>query len=308
MKKCLPFLLIFTLLISCGNNPQEEATQAIDQALTLLSAGKCDQAIKLLEDLKDQEKNPVYIKTYASAFACRAGFNMIKFVDRDLPLIDDTALFKSVSDLSYSDETEVDSLAYQNMWAALLVLGAGNDFDQDTRDAQFGPRHGEDMGIQVLVYSLMTLGKYLNWYGNVDGDGNKGQGTNTNSCYLNYAYGPAVTVVNALPASNECQATNDGHPDLNGADKIERMCEGLTLITNILDVINKIDLSSSDTFDDLIEVRDEVNSYRTAADAASVGYLLDVTSPTECQDLLANASDMNNAELLFALVLEQEHE
>jgi hypothetical protein len=308
VKKCLPFILIFTLLISCGNNPQEEATQAIDQALTLLSDGKCDEAIKLLKDLKDQEKNPIYFKTYASAFACRAGFNMIRFVDVDLPLIDDATLFKSISDLSYSDETAVDSANYVNMWGSLLILGEGNDYKQTKRNTQFGKRQGEDMGVQVLIYSLMTLGKWLNWYGNVDASGNKGLGTNTNSCYLNYTYAPAIGVVSALPGTNACQTTNDGHPDLNGADKIERMCEGLTLITNIYDVLNSIDLSSSSTFGDLTNVKNEINSYRTAADAAGVGYLLDVTDPIACQTLLANSSDMNNAELLFALVLESEHE
>lgn len=309
MKLYLHFILIFALLItsSCGNNPEEEAYQAVDQALTLLSDGKCDDAIKLLKELKDQEENPVFIKTYASAFACKAGFNMIRFVDTDIEAIDDTDLLGSISILSYSNETVVDSPEYLAMKRALEILGR-DDFKQTSRNTDFGPRHGEDMGVQVLIYSLMQFGKYLNWYGNVDAVGKKGAGTNTNSCYLNYTYAPAQAAVGGLPASNACQVVNDGHPDISGANKIRRMCEGLTLMTNIFDSINNIDLSGSSTLSSLEDIVTEINSYRTAANAAGVGYLLDVTSPTACETLLANTSDMNNAELLFALVLEKEHE
>lgn len=309
MKTTFPILLFFLLvLISCGGTPEEKAAKAIDEALTLLSNDKCDKAIEVLESVSDQDDNPVYLKTYASAFACRAGFNEIKFADDDISAIDDTKLMASLSILTYSDETAVDSAKYTDMKRALTILGTGNSFNQTKRNQLFGKRHGEDMGVQVLVYSIVEFGKYLNWYGNVDATGKKGAGTNTNSCYLNYSYAPAIAVVSALPATNACQVTNDGHPDLNGASRIKRMCEGLTLVTNIYDVLNTIDLSSSSTLSSLEDIVTEINNYRTAANAAGVGYLLDVTSPTACEALLANASDMNNAELLFALVLESEHE
>lgn len=303
-------LLIFVLffLTACGDNPQEAAEKGIDQALTFLSDEKCDKAIKVLEDLKDQESNPIYIKTYASAYACLAGFNMIKFVDDDITAIDDSKLFASLSLLTYSDETAVDSAKYVHLQKALDILGEGNTYSQVKRNAKFGKRQGEDMGVEVLVYSIVALGKYINWYGNVDAVGKKGAGTNTNSCYLNYTYGPAAAVIGALPAANACHSNSDGHPDLVGAKKIQRMCEGLTYMTNVYDVLNNIDLSSSSTLSSLEDIVTEINNYRTAANAAGVGYLLDVTSPDACETLLANASDMNNAELLFALVLEQEHE
>lgn len=309
MKNCFNFILIFSFLLisSCGNNPEEEAYQAIDQALTLLSEEKCSDAIKLLEDLKDQDENPVWVKTLASAYACKAGFRMIKFVDDDIEAIDDNDLLGSISTLSYSDETSTDSEAYEAMKQSLKILGR-TDFKQETRNADFGRRHGEDMGVQVLIYSLMQYGKYLNWYGNVDATGKKGAGTNSNSCYLNYSYGPAIAAVGANPVSNACQTTNDGHPDLSGGNLIERMCEGITLMTIIIDTINGIDLSGSSTLSSLEDIVTEVNTYRVAADSAGIGYLLDVTSPAECEILLTDPADMNNAELLFALVLEKEHE
>lgn len=278
----------------------------IDQALTLLSNEKCNDAIKILEDLKDQDKNPVWIKTLASAYACKAGFNEIKFVDTDVASIDSSFLLKSISILSYSDETSVDSANYLAMKKALTILGR-SDFKQATRNSDFGVRHGEDMGVQVLIYSIMQLGKYLNWYGDVDSTGKKGAGTNTNLCYLNYTYAPAIAVVGSLPGTNACNGINKGHPDL-AANRIVRMCEGLTLMTNIYDTLNTIDLSTSSTLSSLENIVAELNTYRTTANAAGVGYLLDVTSPSACETLLANASDMNNAEFLFALVLETEHE
>ncbi len=309
MKKTLNFILIFcfSFVISCGNNPEEEAYQAIDQALTLLDANKCDAAIELLEDLDDQDENPVWIKTLASAYACKANFNMVKFVDRDIAAIDGSNLFSSMSILTYSDETSLNSAEYLAMEHSLEILGR-EDFKQITRTDDFGRRHGEDMGVQVLIYSIVQFGKYLNWYGNVDSTGKKGAGTNTNTCYLNYTYGPAVATIGALPGTNACQVTNDGHPDLIGVNKIERMCEGITLVTNVYDVLSEIDLSTSSTLSSLESIVTQIETYRTAADAAGVGYLLDVTSPEACETLLANAADMNNAELLFALVFEGEHE
>ncbi len=295
------------MLVSCGNNPEEAAAIGIDEALTLLTNGKCNQAIEVLEDLEDQDENPVWFKTLASAYACKASINVISFVDNDISAIDESQLFKSISILSYSDETAVDSTKYVGLRDALDILGR-SDFSQATRTADFGPRHGEDMGVQILLYSIIELGKYLNWYGNVDATGKKGAGSNTNSCYLNYTYAPAIAIIGALPASNACNVTNDGHPDLNGAQKIVRVCEGLTLMTNIIDVLENIDLSSSSTLAALEDIVAELSTYRTTADAAGVGYLLDVTSPSACETLLATQSDMDNAELLFALVLEQEHE
>ena len=294
-------------MVSCGNNPAEEAAIGIDEALTLLTAEKCDQAIKILEDLDDQEENPVWVKTLASAYACKAGINVIRFVDNDIDAIDETNLFTSISILTYSDETSLNSVKYSALKKALRIPGR-DDFKQTTRNSDFGQRHGEDMGVQVLLYSIIQLGKYLNWYGNVNAVGKKGAGTNTNSCYLNYSYAPAIAIIGALPASNACSnIINDGHPDL-AASRIVRMCEGLTLMTNVIDVLDNIDLSTSSTLSSLEDIVTELETYRTTADAAGVGYLLDVTSPAACETLLANAADMNNAELLFALVLEQEHE
>ncbi len=308
MRKYINFILIicFIALISCAASPEEAADIGIDRALTLLSDAKCAEAIKILEDLKDQDKNPVWIKTLASAYACKAGFNEISFVDNDISNIDSNFLLKSISILSYSDETSVDSANYLAMKKALTILGR-TDFKQTTRNTDFGVRHGEDMGVQVLIYSIMQLGKYLNWYADVDATGKKGAGTNTNLCYLNYTYAPAIAVVGSFPGTNACNGISKGNSDL-AANRIVRMCEGLTLMTNIYDTLNTIDLSSSSTLSSLENIVTELNTYRTTANAAGVGYLLDVTSPSACETLLANASDMNNAEFLFALVLESEHE
>ena len=308
MKYCLPILLSALLFVtSCGDNPQEEALKGIDEALSLLTEDKCDKAIAILEDLEDQEDNPVYLKTFASAYACKAGFNMVRFLSDDVEDIDETNVLGSVSILTYSDETALNSAKYLAMKNALTILGR-DDFQQTTRNADFGPRHGEDMGVQVLIYSIVQFGKYVNWYGNVNTVGKKGAGTNTNSCYLNYSYAAAVAVIGGLPASNACQTTNNGHPDLNGASKIVRMCEGITLMTNIIDVLEEVDLSNSSTLSSLENIVAEIDTYRTAAQAAGVEYLLDVTSPDACETLLADPAKMNDAELLFATVFESEHE
>lgn len=311
MENRLSFLIFFLLLslVSCSQRPAEEVTEAIDVAQTLLSSEKCDEAIKLLEDIGRQPKDGVYLQVLSSAYACKAKFRMIEFIADDVPTINTSALFKSVATFSLSPETTVDSVAYSSLKEALNILG-GTDFKQATRTNTFGSRRAGDMGLQVLVLSLVQFGKYLNYYGNVDADGDKGQGSGTNTCFLNYtdsmAQSGPVIGVDQLPAANNCNGYTSGHPELSGAKQIERMCEGITLLTNIIDVLENIDISGSDTLEELNNIKANVTTYRTAASTAGVGYFLDLTSPAACRTLLADSTEFNKSQRLFVTLFERE--
>ena len=308
------FFILFAL-IGCGKTPDEERSDAIDVAQTYLSDGDCDQAIEVLEDVGRDLTDPIYVQVLASAYACKANFNTIKFISDDLEDINTTAagLMRSLSIMSLSDETTADSEEYEALREALDILyasGGGTQPSQARRTATFGARKAGDIGLQIVILSAVQFGKFLNLYGNVSGTGVKGGGTNTNSCFIDYSYANAQAAVSAV-ATDACSSFNDGHPSLSfSAPNLEttkrRLCEGLTLLTNQIDVLDNIDVTGSDTFDDLEDVATVARASKTAAIAAdaSLSTLLNMTSRSLCETTLDTASQLNNMELIYALIFE----
>ncbi len=312
MRKLLILTLIFVLM-SCAKNDQEQIDDAIDQALSLLSSEKCDEAISILEDAGRQNDNAIYLQVLASAYACKAGVDTISFLSNDLPDLDTTSistLMKTASVITLSPETSTDSTAYASLTTALNIL---QDFDggaqpsQLNRAAVYGTRKAGDMGMQIIVLSIIQMGKFLNWYGNVSGTGVKGGGTNTNSCFLNYTYAPAQAVIGA--ATGACTVTNDGHsgldPAVSTAIARRHMCEGLMLFTNLLDVLENITVTGSTDLEDLADVADTASAQRDAIITAvpALATLLNETSNSDCVAAIA-AAESNNMELIYASLFE----
>lgn len=304
MERSLSYILVFTFLLGlsgCGQRSGEEVREAIDLAQTLLTSEKCEEAIKVLEDAKRDYSNAVYLQVLGAAYACRAGVRMIHFISTDLPAINSSSFMNSLSILTLSPETTVDSAAYTTLKTSLGILQ--NTDKQTNREAKFGVRKSGDLGVEILIYSLIKLGKFLHFFGNVDSLGNKGGGTNTNTCFLNYTYPPAQGVVTS-GSTGACNATNTGHPDMSGAALARRLCEGSTLVANIIDVLQNIDLTGLPNVGSLENLNTTASQYRTDADAAGVGHFIDLTSQSECEALLANPTEMNNMQLYYATVFE----
>jgi len=310
------FLIFFILFfVSCAKTKPEETAQAIDLAQTYLSDSKCQDAIEVLEDVGRDTENAIYLQVLASAYACRAGYSELSFISTDIPLIDassSTELFKSLSLLSLSDETETDSDNYSDINTALSLLldtDGGTQPSHAGRNSAFGPRKAGDMDVQVLLLSVAQLGKFLNHYANVDTTGVKGAGsTGTNSCFLNYTDSNAQNIVTALPVTNNCNSNVDGHPDLDlstDAGK-RRVCEGLILFTNIIDILENIDLSSSDSLGGLQGIADVVTAFKTTAITANVDLttLLNTTSLSECETLMDDAAESNHMQIIYSLIFE----
>lgn len=301
MLKILPLLLL--LLVSCAQKPEEKITEAIDVAQTLLSQEKCQEAIDLLEEVKRHPDDPIYLQVLASAYACRADFRAIDFIANEIPLINSAALMKSLSVLTLSTQTVADDEAYTDLKEAISILTLTDK--QSARNTKFGPRKAGDMGVQLLLLSVTQLGKYLHFFGNVNGTGVKGGGSNSNSCFINYIDASAVTFVTTGGQTGACTSAVDGHPDMTGSDLIRRLCEGSTLIANIIDVLDHVDLSGSSELDDLENINTAIAAYRTQATTFSVSHLLDLTSQSQCEALLTNATEMNNMQKFFAGIFEK---
>lgn len=305
MQNFLNFILILGLIIGCAKKTSVQVEEAVDQALTLLSDEKCDDAIKLLEDVGRQPNDPVYIQVLASAYACRAGFRTVDFITSDIPLVDASNLMKSLTLLSLSNQTVVDEAAYTDLKTALSILQQTDK--QANRKAKFGTRKSGDIGIQILLLSIVQLGKYVHFFGNVDATGVKGAGSNTNTCFLNYTHPAAMALINNPAGSTgACVTTNDGHPDMSGADLKRRQCEGSTLVANIIDVIKNVDLSASSELSSLSSISATVDQYRNDAIAAGVVQFIDTTSQSDCETLLNTPAEMNNMQTYFAALFEKQ--
>jgi hypothetical protein len=289
-------------LVACGPNKQEKVASAIDRAQTLLSSEKCDEAIEILEETGAQPNNPVYLQVLASAYACRARFRAVSFISADVPTINANDLLRTISIMSLSEETTADSPSYRALDTALHLL-LGTEASHVAREERFGRRRAGDMGVQILMLSLTQLGKFLNFYGNVDAGGVKG-GRGGSTCFLNYTHPQAVFAL-GQGQTGACTGAGQGHPAMAGAPLRRRMCEGLTYVTNILDILTNIDLSGTSSLGSLQSIVSELQDYRQEADSIGVGYLLDVRGQAACEALIANASDQGNLERLYVIMFER---
>ncbi|HXH74919.1 MAG TPA: hypothetical protein VNJ08_08140 [Bacteriovoracaceae bacterium] len=314
--RSITIIFLLCLLASCSKKKPEEVADAIDVAQTYLSESKCTKAISLLEGVGRQNDDAIYLQVLASAYACRAGFSEINFLTSDVTTIDtspSTDLMKSISILSTSNETATDSASYTDMQSALNVLlhaDGGVQPSQLTREGAFGVRKAGDMGFQILFLTIGQLGKFLNQFGDVNTLGKKGAGTtSTNTCFLDYSYVQAQTARGTLPAAtNACLSNTAGHDDLDlGTVAGKRhACEGLMLITNLIDVLNNIDLSGSDTLSKLTGIASIANAFKSAAITAepNVQTLLETTLQSSCVTLLDTPAEVDYMQLIYVMIFE----
>lgn len=323
--RSLFILAILLFLTSCGKTPDEEVNEAIDIALTHLSHNKCEAAIDVLEDVGRDKENPIYLQVLASAYACRAKFSELDFFDTELDKIDTstTGLMKSLTTLKWSDQDEADQDDYVATREALDILlnVDSSQPSQAAREDKYGIRKAGDMGVQALFLALSQLGKFVHFYGNVNATGVKGggtastdeQGATVSTCFAQYTSSDAQTALTPAIAG-ACRypgpATFVGHPNLSfaapdlAATK-RRMCEGLMLVTNIMDILENMTLSD-DTFGDLSTISATIQTYKTTITNASpaLGTLINTTSQSSCETLVAGATEFDNLQYIYALLFE----
>lgn len=305
------FLILFLLFLfsSCAKNEAEKTSEAIDIALTSLSTGDCQAAIDVLEDAGFQSSDAVYIQVLASAYACKANFNEVEFISTDLAAINTgsaAAILKSFSIMTLSHETSADSADYVSIRSGInfLLQPESGVPSQVARATKYGARKAGDVGFQALVLNIVNLGKFLNYYGNVSATGVKGGGSSSNKCFISYSDPRAQLLTGS--STGACVSDTDGHVDLDKSTVIgkRRMCEGLMFVTNILDILDNIDLSGSSELSKLEDISTQVSTIRTAAVTAGLGTLINMTSQSVCETYLNTPSQLLDMEYLYALLFE----
>lgn len=304
------FVLILIILsfVGCAKNPEDATREAIDIALTYLSDRDCDKAIEVLLDAEDYE-NPVFLQVLSSAYACKSNFEATTFLSNDitnLPTTNQFTVMTGLTRFSTSTETEADSESFTAMRSGINVLlnSTTGSPSQVTRDTEFGVRRSGDMGIQLLLYSIANLGKFMHFYGNVNTLGVKGAGPGTNTCILSYN-DPRAQALTGV-STGGCTVDNDGHPDLDQSTVAgkRRLCEGLVLLTNALDVLDNIDVSGSSDLAKLETIGAQVSTFRSAAVTAGLGTLITMTSQSTCEAHINAPAQLLDMEYLYALVFE----
>ncbi len=305
------FLLFF---LSCGKSTEQETADTIDVALSYLTDGKCEDAIEVLEDLGRKNGDAVYLQVLASAYACRANFNEVRFISTDIPAIVTTsgqALMRSLSILTLSDEDAADSSDYLDVKTAMGVLAYATGATtpgQAERTTAFGVRGAGDIGVQLLFLSIVELGKFLNYYGNVNAAGAKGLGGGASTCFIDYS-DPRAQAVIAANSGGACNSNTGGHPDLDFAaanltKAKRRLCEGLVAFNTIVDVVANLDLSGTESLSKFTSVNTTITALRAPAVAAGLGPLLALTSQSECETAMGDNAKFADMEFLYSMLFE----
>lgn len=320
-------LILFSLILfaSCAKKPADEVDEAIDIALTYLSSNKCAAAIDVLEDVGRDAENPIYLQVLASAYACKAGFSEVVFLSSEFSKIQTGAatFMKSLTTITYSSETEADSAEYLALREGLDILLNVDSAQpsQVARELKYGTRKAGDMGVQALLLSLTQLGKFLDFYGNVDSLGNKGAGAASvdeqtatpSTCFVEYTGADAIAFL-GLGGGGVCNdlGVDDGHPNMLFAPAGDlvitkrRMCEGLMLVTNIIDILDNLTLPAGSDLANLNSVTTSINTIKTGIIAAdpALETLITTTSQTTCETLVAGAAEFDNLQYIYALLFE----
>lgn len=294
-----PYLFIFSILflLSCGSSKEEKVESGIDLAQTYLSSEKCDDALKALEEESDF-KNPIYLQVLASAHACKAGVRVVEVID-ELENLNTNELFYEIATRDFAQVKK--SSDYYSLTSAInTIIDSTSEVSQDQRDQAFGKRKGQDLGVQLLMYSVVQVSRFLNYYGQAK-NGKKGEalGENAVACFLDYVNNPQLPA--NIPDPNACSTTDNGHPelDLTTASGRVNACHGIILINNVLDVFEKVDFGDSNNLKVIKKVAEKIAQIRDqiAGNYPELVSIFYVRNQKSCEDL----SDSDIESYIFAV-------
>jgi hypothetical protein len=266
MLKSLLLILVSLLVFSCGSNSDEKLKEVILDAQIALGSGNCQYAIDVLESNGRVSTNAHYVKTLASAYACRAGYSTPTFFTSDLiktvipfPL-GGTTLY-STSKVAVTSPLETDAKFEDLQMAITILLYAGGipttaNPTAYERSKHFTSDQAADINSQLLFMELVQFGKFLRVYGNGSALGVKGGGVPAaNKCFSTYnsdplVVGPAINTALGLSlVTGACKMNTSGHAELattvGATVRKRRMCHGVVLINGTFNVLDSVMASAT---------------------------------------------------------------
>lgn len=249
-KKLIILLNILMLVVSCGQSDEQKLKSAIDSANQLLSLRKCDEALAVLEGVGQQTSNARWVIAYASAHACGGAFSEPSFFATELPKlgsnVGQNALFGLLTTFNSSAYSAL-STEYTKLETALNVLlyaGGLTSSSHANRLTKFTASEVSNMEVFALYLNMTQLGRYLDYYGAPSAAGVKG------NCIATYTDATAITAIDVVNTDACNSGTNTGHPDIEtgvAATRHARLCQGLVLFNNFIDLISNISFTGGNT-------------------------------------------------------------
>jgi hypothetical protein len=301
LSKIIPFILLLTLMVSCAKTDEQLCQSAKDETKYLLTKNQCSKALSTIQGSCDND-DAQYIALVSSSQACSSGYSELDLFATDISSINSASLISSLASLSTSNETQADSdnyVALQTAIQTILTSTSGNP-SASQRITTFGQEQGTNLNFQLLFMLVVQTGKYFNHYGDADATGTKGAG-GSNTCIYSYTNADAVNWINTDPAgvgAGSCVAAtgSEGSADLEApvaaAEITTRLCEGIILFNNLMDVLGNVDLSDT-VYGDLSNITTVINGLYTAAITAEsanygssvVNTVRSIRSQSDCESL-----------------------
>lgn len=316
----LIFALSVLTLGACSSGTKEKIEDGIDTALYYLSlpTPDCQKAIEELEKIGRQNTNPLYLRTLASAYACRGSYGELSFFgDIDNISSNVASFFGSVTTLGMAVQTAPEPDSFLDVQRALdILLYAGGQTTPSYTNlvTLFGQRQANNLSMQTLFMLLTQLGRFNYYYGNVNATGQKGLGAGTNNCFYPYPGLIQTTIADSADTGGRCNSGNSpvGHPQLNTAtpgltDAIvnRRLCYGVVIVNNLIDILTNIDFSNNDALGAVVDLKTTLETVLADAEAIpdpDFQAFLQVRSQSACETIL-NA-DNEVGQYYFAAVFE----
>jgi hypothetical protein len=284
IHKYLLFLSTFMFLFSCGKSTEQIIIDAIESAEIHLSKRECQKAIDLLNNVGIQNTNARYLKALSSGYACRAGYSTTVFFGTDVALTATPSPLGGMTTYSTSLVTTTSPLSddskFRDLQTAIDILlyagGISSTTEPTTseRAKYFSGNVAGDINSQLTFMLLAQVGKFMKVYGDTNASGVKGGGSEGNNCFTDYSATDPATVqlyITSGVGTGACTSLASSHPELavGATDRRKRMCEGVILLNNILELLPSVlatagggDLGTIATMDDQIqELKDDLVDY-----------------------------------------------
>lgn len=321
MSKWPVLTLIFLFLFSCGKSTDQKIQDAILDANIELSRGGCQEAIDVLETLGRQNKNAQYLKTLASAYACRAGYSTVTFFVDDFPKTATPAPMGGTTTFTLSKKTfqsplENDPVFLDIQRAIDILLYAGGiasttEPTASERAKYFTTAELADLNTQLMYLQLTQLGIILKVYGNASATGVKNSGVNY--CFSDYpsVNGSVQALITAnAGAGNHCpNHTQTGNSQINSsvatATRLRRMCYGVVAYNGFFDSLAAVIASATGN---ISNIGAAAQAASTAAQTLLTGAVpaIGIVKSTLNQSKCENTSNVPAADIesFYAVIME----
>lgn len=310
------------LLFSCGKSTDEKTLSAIISANISLSKGNCQDAINVLEANGRQAKDARYLKTLASAYACRSRFSVVTFFGSDIGLSATPAPFGGTTRYSTSQfpvtGTFQSHTKFTDLQTAIDILLYAGGIPQTVeplsseRALYFDSTEAADINSQLAFMLLAQLGKYMQFYADAGTTGVKGSGSLSNVCFSNYTNVPGAVSTALAGFTGACKVTNSPHPQLDSTDvaitaavRKTRMCQGVVILNSLLDVLPSVVASAGGgDLSSISSLTTNITTFKSNLTTAfpTIGTVLSVTSQSNCET--DTAITTASLESYFAMIFE----